>query len=232
MHRSFEYREQHFKCYLYKKRELSRAGIIETFMESAPQLVLQLYIVEMRSTQNIGVLSGVGVLASLLGLSISVVTYERMRVWYFNGSKWSLPEHGANYLWRLFEINARVLAISLFASVFPIHLAVVGCVHYLAMFVWIGDVMSDTDRKNKTSSAPPLATTPDWPPINWPEIPEPIGESQSNQFTRTRFYKELRNSAGVYILYGSIPIVIIQRIPSLTLLQMMDQLYRHNCLMK
>ncbi|CAG2104387.1 unnamed protein product [Medioppia subpectinata] len=167
--RSWEDRAEQFKCYSYKKRELNRSQIIETFMEAAPQLVLQLYIVAMSSTRNIGVLT-----------------------------------------W------ARVLAISLFASVFPIHLAVVCCLHYLAMFVWTVYVMGDIDGKNRASriaSAPP-ETTPDWPPINWPDIPEPIGESQSVpaprgdqenpddyrdriiQSARKRFYKELRNSAG------------------------------------
>ena len=41
------------------------------------------------------------------------------------------------FLWHLFSISARVLALSLFATAYPRLIAVVGAAHWIVMVLWV-----------------------------------------------------------------------------------------------
>ncbi|CAG2110455.1 unnamed protein product [Medioppia subpectinata] len=110
---------------------MSRLSLIDCFMESAPQLVLQLYIVAKGDPQSTNIWTVVSVLGSLVALSMALVNFS------LQGDVINKQEFMVKFTWVFFTIAARVLAFSLFASIFPFHLGVFICAYWLMMFAWI-----------------------------------------------------------------------------------------------
>ncbi|CAG2109933.1 unnamed protein product, partial [Medioppia subpectinata] len=145
-----------------KKREMARLRVIDTFMESAPQLVLQLYIVAKTSKQFLNysgvftfliwIFKGILMLVAFLTLSLSLFTYDRTLRDLIGLATSDIQQRYDSFIlqgflvkliWRLFTIAARVLALALFASVFSIHLVVFLIVHYIIMFAWVNYATKD-----------------------------------------------------------------------------------------
>ncbi|CAH1255130.1 XKR7 [Branchiostoma lanceolatum] len=109
--------------------------MFEAFLESAPQLVLQLYIMQVRGQGDVLTVLAVG--TSLASLSVALVSYHKSlrealpnaeRITYTGVVLWTL--------WRLCTISARVVAISLFASHFHWYTFAILGGHFVIMFVW------------------------------------------------------------------------------------------------
>ncbi|ELU04625.1 hypothetical protein CAPTEDRAFT_173571 [Capitella teleta] len=120
--------------------------LFEAFMEAAPQLVLQLYIMT-----QIGTSEGVFlVILQVLGLISSMITLATVLVSFQKSLRLSLPEKAKltfggmamQFLWRVCTISTRVLALALFASSFHFYVFVVVAVHWMIMMVWV--VKQDT----------------------------------------------------------------------------------------
>lgn len=141
-------REEHVKNYIYmiyKDADATLLRLFESFMEAAPQLVLQVYILvsdhhhqdQPHSTLSSS-LQGIAIASSLFSLAWSLCSYQR-------SLRYSLPaKRNLNlsatvtlFLWHLCSIAARVLAISLCASVYPMYVAA-GCLaHWSLMTLWL-----------------------------------------------------------------------------------------------
>ncbi|CAB1342509.1 unnamed protein product, partial [Coregonus sp. 'balchen'] len=98
-------RENHRRFYwsmMYEYADVNMLRLLETFLESAPQLVLQLCIMIQRNRMS--------------------MSYRGALVHLF---------------WRLFTISSRVLSFALFASVFHIYFGIFVVMHWCAMAFWV-----------------------------------------------------------------------------------------------
>lgn len=115
--------------------------LFKSFMEAAPQLTLQLYILIMEGVKGNVVYEigqAVSCTTSLCSLSWSLVVYQKtLRNVLPNKRALSYRAMVPMFLWRLFTIGARVVCFALFASAFSYWIfIVVGC-HWWVMFVWV-----------------------------------------------------------------------------------------------
>ncbi|XP_075995396.1 XK-related protein 8-like [Genypterus blacodes] len=106
---------------LFLRHDLSMLGLIETFSESAPQLVLMLTRILHR-----GLLDPVTVLkavASASAMAFSVTMYHRSLRFFLTDKKQQLKGASVVYLlWNLLLIAPRLVALTLFASVLPCYI--------------------------------------------------------------------------------------------------------------
>ncbi|KAK7505716.1 hypothetical protein BaRGS_00002987 [Batillaria attramentaria] len=110
--------------------------LLESFLEAAPQLCFQLYIIFKEKPEDdtfAAVLRSVTVLSSSVSLALSAVIYRK-----HNSSvdKWTIRCHVLYFLWRVCETGGRVLCIALFASMLEYWLSVVLGPHFLIMVAW------------------------------------------------------------------------------------------------
>lgn len=114
--------------------------LLQAFLESAPQVVLQLYILVKRHPfewQNdwlIATTAG----CSLLSMVWAILAYSKsLRDFRKQGYKISFPGLILQLLWRISMVTSRVVAIVLFASYFQKWLFVALGVHWLIMTTWL-----------------------------------------------------------------------------------------------
>ncbi|XP_035668056.1 XK-related protein 4-like [Branchiostoma floridae] len=134
----FRSRRDHQKWYrkwLAEWTDVCLLRMFEAFLESAPQLVLQLYIMQVKGQSDPITVLAVG--TSLASLSVALVSYHKSlrealpdadRITYTGVVLW--------VLWRLCTVTARVVAISLFASQFHWYTFAILGGHFIIMFVW------------------------------------------------------------------------------------------------
>ncbi|XP_078123026.1 XK-related protein 8-like [Sander vitreus] len=103
---------------VYMCHDLSMLRLIETFSESAPQLVLMLTIIMQRGEFNlVTVLKAFG---SASAIAFSVTMYHRsLRSFLPDKEKQQMISSGVYFLWNLFFISSRLTALALFASMLP-----------------------------------------------------------------------------------------------------------------
>ncbi len=149
-------REQRIKFYtlmVYEDADATLLRLFECFMESAPQLILQIYIL-IRDPNSIALdeesetdetrhmikssILVVSVVSSLFSLAWSLVVYHRS-LRYTLPEKKNLHWKGSvlQFLWHFSSITARVIALSLFAALFPMWIGPACLAHWLIMSVWV-----------------------------------------------------------------------------------------------
>ncbi|XP_068189905.1 XK-related protein 8-like [Antennarius striatus] len=98
--------------------DLSLLRLIETFSESAPQLVLMLAIILQRGQLDpVTVLKALG---SASAIAISITMYHRaMRSFLPDKARQNMMSSAVYFLWNLLLIASRLVALSLFASMLP-----------------------------------------------------------------------------------------------------------------
>ncbi|KAM4539815.1 XK-related protein 8-like [Odontesthes bonariensis] len=103
---------------VYLSHDLSMLRIIETFSESAPQVVLMLTIILQEGRLDlVTVLKAVG---SVAAVAFCVTTYHRcMRSFLPDKERQRLGSSVVYFLWNLLLLSSRLLALALFASVLP-----------------------------------------------------------------------------------------------------------------
>ncbi|XP_023243422.1 XK-related protein 6-like [Centruroides sculpturatus] len=136
--------KEYFQEMLYEDVDATLLRLFESFMEAAPQLLLQIYIllkIEFSMDEPISwkvIVQIVSVLISLVSISWAISAY-------FRALRFSLPKkknmgwiatifHAS---WHFFVISARIFALGLFASQLPEYLPVVCILHWFIMTLWI-----------------------------------------------------------------------------------------------
>ncbi|XP_071007886.1 XK-related protein 6 [Oncorhynchus clarkii lewisi] len=135
-HRRKENQRRFYWAMMYEYADVNMLRLLETFLESAPQLVLQLCIMIQRNRAE--TLQCMSVLASLLSLSWVLASYHKL-LRDSRDDKKSLSYRGAlvHLFWRLFTISSRVLSFALFASVFHLYFGIFVVLHWCAMAFWV-----------------------------------------------------------------------------------------------
>lgn len=117
--------------------------LFECFMEATPQLILQIGILARDYPHQdedfwTVVAQDVSIVTSLVSVAWSLASYNKaLRLVIEEKSKMRWRGAILYFLWRLFVITPRVLALGLFASLFPMYMFLVCALRWVAMSVWI-----------------------------------------------------------------------------------------------
>uniref|UniRef100_A0A1A7WYZ7 XK-related protein n=2 Tax=Iconisemion striatum TaxID=60296 RepID=A0A1A7WYZ7_9TELE len=120
---------------VYLTHDLSMLRLIETFCESAPQLILMIYV--MLHTNKAKTVQFVSVAASTTSIAWMVVDYHRsLRAFLPDKAKQRWGSSLIYFLWNLLLIGPRVAVLALFSSVLPGFIALHLVLLWFAFFVW------------------------------------------------------------------------------------------------
>ena len=143
------YLSSNSRCSYYRYYDLTFLKLIESFMEAAPQLVLQLYIyiVSPESDPVYRVVTPVSMLFSLVSLALAITDYHSagkdtfhymFKTVYKNWfPRLSWIAYFVIFFWQLCLIISRTLAFTFFATEFGLYLFVFLLAHFLVMVIWI-----------------------------------------------------------------------------------------------
>ncbi|KAG7316636.1 hypothetical protein KOW79_020177 [Hemibagrus wyckioides] len=134
--RQRENQRRFYWAMMYEYADVNMLRLLETFLESAPQLVLQLCI--MIQKNRVETLQCMSAVASLLSLSWVLASYHKLLRDSRDDQK-SMSYRGAlvHLLWRFFTISSRALSFALFASVFHLYFGIFVVLHWCAMAFWV-----------------------------------------------------------------------------------------------
>ncbi|XP_051910830.1 XK-related protein 7-like [Hippocampus zosterae] len=134
---------RHFRLrVMFESADICVLRLLESFLKSAPQLVLQLSI--MIVSGEVLPLQGLSASASLMSLAWMLASYQKvLRDSRDDKLPMSYKAAGVHMLWHLFTIGARALAFALFASVFQLYFGIFVVAHWCAMTFWI--IRGETD---------------------------------------------------------------------------------------
>lgn len=129
-----------FVAFLGDWRDISMLRLLQAFLQSGPQLVLQLYILlqrypfDWKTDWLIGATAG----TSLLSMVWAILAYGKsLRDFRKQGSRLSLPGLFLQLLWRITMVTSRVVAMVLFASYFEHWLFSAIGLHWFIMSTWL-----------------------------------------------------------------------------------------------
>ncbi|XP_007464094.1 PREDICTED: XK-related protein 4 [Lipotes vexillifer] len=121
---------------VYEYADVSMLHLLATFLESAPQLVLQLCIIV--QTHSLQALQGFTAAASLVSLAWALASYQKaLRDSRDDKKPISYMAVVIQFCWHFFTIAARVITFALFASVFQLYFGIFIVLHWCVMTFWI-----------------------------------------------------------------------------------------------
>nr|XP_032836517.1 XK-related protein 6-like [Petromyzon marinus] len=121
---------------LYATADASMLRLLLAFLQSAPQLVLQLCVMVQRSRATL--VPGVCVCSSLASLAWSVAAYHKtLRDSRDDKLPLGYRAAAAVALWHLLTAASRALAFALFASVFQLYFGVFLVLHWCLVTFWV-----------------------------------------------------------------------------------------------
>uniref|UniRef100_A0A8C9WQ18 XK-related protein n=1 Tax=Scleropages formosus TaxID=113540 RepID=A0A8C9WQ18_SCLFO len=127
---------------MFENADINMLRLLETFLKSAPQLVLQLSI--MIHSNQMYPLQGLSASASLVSLSWMIASYQKvLRDSRDDKMSMSYKAVIVQMLWHFFTIGARTIAFALFASVFQLYFGIFIVTHWCIMTFWI--IQGETD---------------------------------------------------------------------------------------
>ncbi|XP_028329314.1 XK-related protein 4 [Gouania willdenowi] len=127
---------------VYQFSDVSMLHLLATFLESAPQLVLQLCIII--QTHKLQAVQGMTAAASLVSLAWALASYQKaLRQSRDDKKPISYLAVIIQFCWHFFTIAARVVTFALFASVFQLYFGIFIVLHWCIMTFWI--VHCETD---------------------------------------------------------------------------------------
>ncbi|XP_065340965.1 XK-related protein 5-like [Cloeon dipterum] len=120
---------------LSQQRDLCLLHLFNSFLESAPQLILQLYI-----TATLGALlpwTGISLVASLFSLAWAIASYTRaMRRSRPDKKPASSAALASQATWRAGTLTARILSLTALALISPMWMMIFLGLHWLGMTIW------------------------------------------------------------------------------------------------
>ncbi|KAJ7413191.1 XK-related protein 8 [Willisornis vidua] len=129
-----EEEEQRHMAFL--SHDISMLRLFETFLENTPQLTLLLYVI--LRTNKAELSQGLGIGTAFLCVSWSLLDYHQsLRSFLQDKYELSLSSSIVYFLWNLFLICPRILAVAVFALLWPYGVAVHFPLVWLAMFLWV-----------------------------------------------------------------------------------------------
>ncbi|KAM9855862.1 XK-related protein 7 isoform 2-T2 [Aulostomus maculatus] len=127
---------------MFESADITMLRLLEAFLKSAPQLVLQLSI--MIHGNAVLPLQGLSASASLVSLAWMIASYQKvLRDSRDDKLPMSYKAVIAQMLWHFFTIGARTVAFALFASVFQLYFGIFIVSHWCIMTFWI--IQGETD---------------------------------------------------------------------------------------
>ncbi|XP_064420293.1 XK-related protein 7 isoform X2 [Latimeria chalumnae] len=140
-HQQHEQRHFYWRM-MFENADINMLRLLETFLKSAPQLVLQLSVMVHR--KRIEPLQGLSASASLVSLSWMIASYQKS-LRDSRDDKMSMSYKGVviQILWHFFTIAARAIAFALFASVFQLYFGIFIVTHWCIMTFWV--IQGETD---------------------------------------------------------------------------------------
>ena len=125
--------------YLTEWRDITLLRLIEGFLEAAPQMILQLYILASQKEFILDRdwLTATSAVVSIISLSWAIVSYSQMLRLCLNDRALSFCGYGFQILYRLLMVASRVTVLVLFASAFKEYIFLVVVGHCAMMFAWL-----------------------------------------------------------------------------------------------
>ncbi|KAM6190505.1 XK-related protein 8 [Sarcoramphus papa] len=120
----------------FLSHDISMLRLFETFLENTPQLTLLLYVI--LRTNKAEPSQGLGICTAFLCVTWSLLDYHQsLRSFLQDKYELSLGSSIVYFLWNLFLICPRILAVTLFALLWPYGVAVHFPLVWLVMFLWV-----------------------------------------------------------------------------------------------
>ncbi|NXT46652.1 XKR8 protein, partial [Pluvianellus socialis] len=120
----------------FLSHDISMLRLFETFLENTPQLTLLLYVI--LQTNRAEPSQWLGICTAFLCVSWSLLDYHQsLRSFLQDKYELSCGSSVVYFLWNLFLICPRILAVALFALLWPYGVAVHFLLVWLAMFLWV-----------------------------------------------------------------------------------------------
>ncbi|NXG73518.1 XKR8 protein, partial [Baryphthengus martii] len=120
----------------FLSHDISMLRLFETFLENTPQLTLLLYVI--LQTKQAEPSQVLGICTAFLCVTWSLLDYHQsLRSFLQDKYELSRGSSVIYYLWNLFLICPRVLAVALFALLWPYGVAIHFPLVWLAMFLWV-----------------------------------------------------------------------------------------------
>lgn len=114
--------------------------LFECYLESAPQLVLQLFILAYNRRFDIesDLFTALAAGSSVVSLAWAIVSYSKaLRDFLGKGASMSWIGFFLQIIWNLSMVASRIVALVLFASYYTSWLVVVMAVHWFCMTIWL-----------------------------------------------------------------------------------------------
>ncbi|XP_071144139.1 XK-related protein 6-like [Mytilus edulis] len=136
-------RRYFYKMVLCENADAAMLRMIEAFLESAPQLVLQIYIIMTEANTDglmMQIVRPAAMIGSGIGVSWSLVSYQKALRLSYNRKERKLSLLGVifYYIWKSCEVAPRIILLSLSAAQFGYHMLVATCIHWILMSLWVG----------------------------------------------------------------------------------------------
>ncbi len=142
------YRRKQDKYSFDRYRDLSFLRLMEAFLESAPQFVLQLYIVTVKTETRLlyNVITPLSLIVSVCSLALAVGDYisAAKDLSYYDPPptherkpRLSWTGYFVIIFWHLFMISGRGITLALFTSIYGRYLFLLIGIHYFAMVYWM-----------------------------------------------------------------------------------------------